>query len=201
MKKSRLLGAVCACVLVLATTTSNAALITRLGGQAVYDDDLDITWLADANYAMTSGFDSDGLMVWNNAISWIRTFQFGGYDNWRLPETSTSTYCAGFGCVDGEMGHLYWIEFWNGSGLSVTETSKFKNIQLDGYWYQTSSGTLARTFFFNNGAQGNIGTGSQLFVWPVADGDIFASTIPLPAAVWLFGSGLLGLVGIARKKA
>jgi hypothetical protein len=27
------------------------------------------------------------------------------------------------------------------------------------------------------------------------------TTIPLPAAVWLFGSGLLGLLGMARKKA
>jgi hypothetical protein len=26
------------------------------------------------------------------------------------------------------------------------------------------------------------------------------STIPLPASVWLFGSGLLSLVGIAGKK-
>jgi hypothetical protein len=26
------------------------------------------------------------------------------------------------------------------------------------------------------------------------------STVPVPAAAWLFGSGLLGLVGIARKK-
>lgn len=26
------------------------------------------------------------------------------------------------------------------------------------------------------------------------------STIPIPAAMWLFGSGLLGLVGIARRK-
>jgi hypothetical protein len=24
--------------------------------------------------------------------------------------------------------------------------------------------------------------------------------VPVPAAVWLFGSGLLGLVGIARRK-
>jgi hypothetical protein len=26
------------------------------------------------------------------------------------------------------------------------------------------------------------------------------ATVPLPAATWLFGSGLLGLVGMARKK-
>ncbi len=27
------------------------------------------------------------------------------------------------------------------------------------------------------------------------------SAVPVPAAVWLFGSGLLGLVGVARRKA
>ena len=28
-----------------------------------------------------------------------------------------------------------------------------------------------------------------------------ASIVPIPAAVWLFGSGLLGLIGVARRKA
>ena len=31
-------------------------------------------------------------------------------------------------------------------------------------------------------------------------GTLTASPVPVPAAVWLFGSGLLGLVGIARRK-
>ncbi|MGE5241685.1 MAG: VPLPA-CTERM sorting domain-containing protein [Bacteroidota bacterium] len=26
------------------------------------------------------------------------------------------------------------------------------------------------------------------------------ATVPVPAAVWLFGSGLLGLVGVARRR-
>ena len=30
--------------------------------------------------------------------------------------------------------------------------------------------------------------------------DITPSAVPVPAAVWLFGSGLLGLVGVARRK-
>ena len=29
---------------------------------------------------------------------------------------------------------------------------------------------------------------------------VFATVVPVPAAVWLFASGLLGLVGIARRK-
>ena len=28
----------------------------------------------------------------------------------------------------------------------------------------------------------------------------FLSQVPIPAAVWLFGSGLIGLVGVARRK-
>jgi hypothetical protein len=35
--------------------------------------------------------------------------------------------------------------------------------------------------------------------WAVRDGDVI-SAVPLPAAAWLFGSGLLGLTGIARRR-
>jgi len=31
--------------------------------------------------------------------------------------------------------------------------------------------------------------------------DISLKAVPLPAAVWLFGSGLIGLIGVARRKA
>jgi len=37
-------------------STADAALFSRLGGQAVYDDDLDITWLADADLSVTNDF-------------------------------------------------------------------------------------------------------------------------------------------------
>lgn len=33
-----------------------------------------------------------------------------------------------------------------------------------------------------------------------ADPTCFGTAVPVPAAVWLFGSGLLGLVGVARRK-
>jgi hypothetical protein len=34
--------------------------------------------------------------------------------------------------------------------------------------------------------------------WAVHSGN--AGAVPLPAAVWLFGSGLLGLIGVGRKR-
>ena len=46
-------------------------------------------------------------------------------------------------------------------------------------------------------------TGLKLLATGVMDGDVAglaASAVPVPAAVWLFGSALLGLVGIGRKR-
>lgn len=47
--------------LLAAGTSAQAALLSRAGGQAVYDTDLDLTWVADANLAQTSGYDSEGV--------------------------------------------------------------------------------------------------------------------------------------------
>jgi hypothetical protein len=30
--------------------------------------------------------------------------------------------------------------------------------------------------------------------------DVSLTAVPVPAAVWLFGSGILGLVGVARRR-
>jgi hypothetical protein len=86
--------------------SANAALHSRAGGTMVYDDVLNITWLADWNYAYTSGYAAaneggtltvtadlwmstrvspDGRMGWEAAMAWAANLVFGGYDDWRLP--------------------------------------------------------------------------------------------------------------------
>ena len=35
---------------------------------------------------------------------------------------------------------------------------------------------------------------------PGATLDVYQTVIPIPAAIWLFGSGLIGLIGVARRK-
>ena len=60
-----------------------------------------------------------------------------------------------------------------------------------------------------DGTEANSTSGTWLVGWTNGGGNtpdlshlsIYAPTpIPIPAAVWLFGSGLLGLVGVARRK-
>ena len=63
---------------------ADAGLIDR-GHGLIYDDVLNITWLQDANYAQTSGYDTDGLMNWTAATAWAAQLVYGGYDDWRLP--------------------------------------------------------------------------------------------------------------------
>jgi hypothetical protein len=77
--------------------------------------------------------------------------------------------------------------FFGGSDLSATGTTPVK---FFGFTGNGGSGTvqsyLLGSATFNNGTLTIAGNP--------------ASAVPLPAAVWLFGSGLLGLVGVSRRR-
>lgn len=80
-------------LLLLVCGSANAALLSRAGGQAYYDDVLDITWLANANLADTNdfgvaGINANGSMTWSTAQSWIGAMNAANYlgtNTWRLP--------------------------------------------------------------------------------------------------------------------
>ncbi|MCC7259376.1 MAG: hypothetical protein IT486_13500 [Gammaproteobacteria bacterium] len=79
--------------LVLASATAEAALHSRLSGQAYYDDTLNVTWLQDASLAASndfgvSGIDAQGRMTWDTAQAWIAAMNGAshlGVATWRLP--------------------------------------------------------------------------------------------------------------------
>jgi len=92
--KNKLTGLTSALVLTLGMATSaNATPIDMLidrGNGMIYDTHQDITWLQDANYAMTSGYAvvnavNNGRMGWDAATTWAAGLSYGGYDDWRLP--------------------------------------------------------------------------------------------------------------------
>jgi hypothetical protein len=98
-EKMNIKSVVSATVILVLSTSLNAALISRLGGQAYYDTVLDITWLADANYAMTSGYDDDGYMDWNTSLLWADQLVFAGFDSWRLSGKKKTTDPAAAPCI------------------------------------------------------------------------------------------------------
>jgi hypothetical protein len=69
-----------------------------------------------------------------------------------------------------------------------------------------TNANFAWGFYFGEGLQNANYKFSEVndvaFAWAVHDGDVgvAVSTVPAPAAAWLFGTGLLGLAGVTRRK-
>ena len=134
------LAAAAATVILL--TSAHAALVGRdINGVAVagssasavflYDTDLNITWLRNANAGAGSSFDdlddpTDGRMTWGNANNWANTLTVGNYSGWRLPTTVDAgvpgcdfSYAGGTDCganvqtASSEMAHLYYVSLGN----------------------------------------------------------------------------------------
>jgi len=197
--------------LLIFSTYTNAALVERLGGLAYYDTDADLTWLADANYAQTSGYNENGLMIWPDAMAWAAGLDINGVTGWRLPDSNN---CTGYSCSGSEMGNLFF-NVLGGTTYDVGDTSYndnydlFSNVQTGNYWSATKYGwnptTTSRAYYFNFDT-GSTGAGYMtswyLYAWAVQSGDVAAvSAVPIPPAVFLFGSGLIGLIGLAKRKA
>jgi hypothetical protein len=151
-------------VLCFATISAQAALLGRAaltpGGtdyQAYYDDVLNITWMADADYAKTSGYDADGLMTWSASLGWIASLNSAnhlGVSYWRLPTVIDSgtpgcnvsyvgTDCGyNMDVSTGEMTHLFYSTLGNtgyfdtgglatgcsGPGLCLSNDGPFSNL-------------------------------------------------------------------------
>ena len=111
---------------------SNAALLDR-GGGLIYDSDLGITWLQDANYARTSGYHSTGKITWNDAVAWADSLVYQGYDDWRLPQTLP---------VDGTI--YDYNESYDGS------TDKGYNISAPGSVYPNSTASEMAYMYYVN---------------------------------------------------
>ena len=201
----------CALVLCTVATSAQSALINR-GGGMIYDTVQNITWLQDANYADTSGFNAGGFFTSQSAaVSWASGLSFGGYDDWRLPFTSQpDPSCSrqtdpgnGFplkgdlsGCTGSEMGHLM-----NGDGILRDSSGPFSNVQGHYYWSQTLYAPDTSLAWSNRGLDGAQFTftanSGEYYAWAVRNGDVAA--VPIPAAGWLFGSAL-GFLGWMRRR-
>ena len=218
MRKTAVLFAAATLALGL-TTNANAALIDR-GNGMIYDTVQDITWLADANYAKTSGYDSDGAMNWWGAKAWADQLVYGGFDDWRLADANPydtnctdsitppgfETQYTGGNCIGSELGHLFYVDLGLSQGQRITNSthenaSLFVNLTNAIYWTGTNYDPLpsyAMIFITTFGTQGYSSTNTVKLAWAVRDGDVAA--VSLPASALLIGVGLLGMVASRQRR-
>lgn len=189
--------------------------------EAYYDTALNITWLADANYAKTSNYaaaNSSGQMTWDEAKTWADNLVVGAYSDWRLPNMvdSGSNGCnfaySGTDCgfnvsaSTSEMAHLYYVTLGNKayyntsgsgpqSGWGLSNTGPFSNVQPGFYWsgveYAPST-THAWNFYTGSGGQSYTNKRNELSAWAVRPGDVAA--VPEPESLALVGVGLAALM-------
>ena len=247
--------AVAATALTLVTllaASGASALEPRLNGQAFYDAGANLTWLQDANYAQTSGYDADGSLTWADANSWAGSLNIGGVTGWRVPRarqligtsyaaspnTGSSSWLTStteHGRIDGgELGDLFSLFGLADLPLPMlgyqgnANYSLFSNILDNAYlthpiqfysegtrtqWTYSSwlgdphntvisSSTVTWTpseaeyfFFLFRWPYGYHSEGVDAGrVWLVHDGDVGASPIPLPTAVFLLPEAHYGSV-------
>jgi hypothetical protein len=134
-KMNRILISLMTTILVFGLAISSHAILIDRGGGMIYSTDMNVTWLQDAKYARTSGYDADGLMNWYDAMQWAQNLSYGGYDDWRLPTyLNEYEYQRENATLEHEMAYLVFIELGS-DGASPHDFGPFINVMDGDSWY------------------------------------------------------------------
>jgi hypothetical protein len=194
------------------------------GPGLVYDTVNDITWLMNANYVETTGYDdllygsnTGGKLTWHDAVDWVSNLTIHDTKNnvvwsdFRLP-TYDGTYGSNYhGIYEGsEFYHLYYWELGNidDNIEGMEKQGPFINIVEQSYWtgvtHPENTG-YANIFAMNWGQHTFDNKLDVRYVWPVMDGDVAGQAglqpiaIPAPSAFLLVGLGAV-LTGWLRRR-
>jgi hypothetical protein len=173
-------------LLLIVTATADAALHSRLGGSAAYDDVLDITWLTDA---ALSGSDT-----WANQLAWVAGLNSAnhlGFNDWRLASMSvaaglpTGTAASVIDCStiwpllcqDNELGYMFYHNLGGSSADDLTGDRTVGDVTLTNiqplYWSGTESGiTNSWMYHFDIGFGVWSPKNGSRYAWAVRSGDV-----------------------------
>lgn len=161
------------------------------------------------NFTLTAAdFSAGGSVDWYAAqafMHYLDTINYGGSSQWALPTQPDQS--RGDNITNSQLGELFYNELGGVAGVNIITTHNvnynlFSNVQPPyPFWTSreyTSSESNAWTFYTSNGHQDADDKQSHKYAWAVSPGQLAA--VPVPGAVWLFGTGILGLLGLKRRK-
>ena len=180
------------------------------GNGLIYDTDLDITWMQNANYAGAN-------MTWADANTWASNLVYTDpvygqtYTDWRLPyANSTETGYAidpfdlagdllNYNTITGEMTHLYYLEMGGVAYVPPANWSPFTNVQDSYYWYAESVNDIqAMAFCMDNGCQGTPTKTNTYYALAVRNGTPVVPE-PISSTLFIVGGVALGFRQFRKK--
>ncbi|WP_347986084.1 hypothetical protein [Methylomonas sp. AM2-LC] len=207
------------------TITAQATVTAVDNGLGIYESGTNVTWTSDANLLGTletnqgytsvinaiiqannrvvqtingthdlvdADFNVNGTADWWGAqafVGYLNSIVYGNSDQWVLPTNTVTLY-----------GQAY-----NATPSGISSSILVANRSDSGYWSSTVSNysfypnsAWAFTGWFNSQSYATMD--HQYLVWAISPG-VVAAPVPVPAAIWLFSSVLLGIGLIGKRRA
>ena len=155
-------------------------------------------------FLSTFDFGSGGLVDWWGAkafVGYLDSLDFAGSNHWSLPSIPSENY--GYNTTNSQFGELDYNELGGIAGNSIP-SGPFSNVQAYPYWSGTelvTSPGYASVFNAGNGYEDFALKNFKFYAWAVSPGEIGIPTVPVPGAVWLFGTALAGFLRFKQRNA
>jgi len=203
---------------VLGTGVSQAALIDR-GGGLIYDDVLNVTWLQDVQYSVTSGFATDPKLTFEQALAFADGLEYFDrvrnvtWSDWRLPGVAPDAV-AGYDPTgeSSELGYMYYVNLglspiYLDAAKGTFKNDLFQDLTNRAYW----TGSVLKpekeiwAFLFGYGYLGTTNDNDHIRTWLLRDGDVGLAppdhSVPEPTTLGLLLAGMLGIALARRRRA
>jgi len=164
-------------------------------------------WAAGLDAQLTYNIDPAYNVIWDDTAAWRLPSAVDGAYSWGYDGTTT----VGYNITTSEMGDLYYTELGNlasydtsgnlQSSCGLNNTGDFEYLLASWYWSGTeyaSNPEGAWNFNMDNGDQVPHYKDLSEYGLAVRGGQV--SAVPVPGAIWLFGSGLAGMVALGRRR-
>ena len=149
---------------------ANAALYVLSGDMDVFQATTNPANIGNGTGTIAGGYD-DATNILNYSLEWM---------NLTTPVTNMHFHLGAPGTAGGvELGIPGpWISPQLGVGILLNNSQEAN--MLSGDWY--------------------VNVHTQSFPGGEIRGQVMASVVPIPAAVWLFGTGIFGLIGFSKRR-
>lgn len=177
---------------VMLSTTASAVPCSDLN-TGVFDNETDLNSISSACIDGTSSNHSEADL--NAGLG------FFGIDTWSFLDKTDDSIDGGIGLTGGTPGTIsgtfsfdstVWDSYTDITVILKDGGTGQNNQGPQWSAYLLTQDTYAGFWVYGEGMNGNLKELSHLAV--------YGNPVPVPAALWLFGSGLLGLVAVSRRK-